>query len=469
MTPERLTVAAILLFGLLVGFRPVAGMDYHFHLAMGRAHLAEGPRLAADPLTVLPTLRPPDMGAWGSATLMAWIDRIAGTVGVQVLFAALTALYFLSAYLLGLRFLERRELAFLLFAVAAAAATHRIRMRPDLFSLLGVLLLLALLLEKPTRSRAVRLFVLVLVWAQLHPGVLIAPVLAGIVAVGPDFRRRLHQPLLAVAALCLTPRGPVDSLDLLYETLRARALVSEWNPLWALPFDEFAYAWFLVAACGAAFVWASPRLWQRRPGLWGLAGFGLLGPFRGYRLIHLLVPSLLVSLTALRSVIPRGPWARRVIWSVAVLLLLAVPFRDRVERAWACRRFGLSPFAALYEPNYPVQATSFLMDTGMEGRVFTPVRWGGYVGLHLSPPARMAHDGRVSLFGVELARELLGWRRAGRLDRLSDEFGVEILVLPTEDATVPGGRWVAVYSDPTAVVFIDRRGRHGPANLDRLR
>ncbi len=469
MTPERLTVAAILLFGLLVGFRPVAGMDYHFHLAMGRAHLMEGPRLETDPLTILPTIRPPDMGAWGAATLMAWLDRLAGTAGVQALFASLTALYFFLAYRLGRRHLERRELAFLLFAVAAAAATHRIRLRPDLFSLVGVLWLLSLVLEEPTRRRAVFVFLLVLVWAQLHPGVLIAPVLAGIVAVGPEFRRRWHQPILAAAALCLTPRGPVDTFDLLFETLKARSLVSEWNPLWALPFKDYAYAWVLVAACGLAFLSASRRLWRQTPGLWGLAGFGLLGPFRGYRLLHLVVPSLLVSLSALESMIPRGRWVRRSIWAAAVALVVAVPFKDRMERALACRRFGLSPFAALYEPNFPVQATRFLEETGLEGRVFTPVRWGGYVGLHLSPPPRLAHDGRVSLFGVDLARELSRWRRPGELGRLGEDFGIEILILPVEDANVPTGRWVPVHSDPVAVVFVDRRGRHGPANLERLR
>ncbi len=469
MTPERLTVAAILLFGLLVGFRPVAGMDYHFHLAMGRAHLAQGPRLKTDPLSVLPAIRPPDMGAWGAATLMAWLEGWGGTVAVQALFASLTALYFLLAYRLGRRHLDRRELAFLLFAVAAAAATHRIRLRPDLFSLVGVLLMLSVILDEPTPRRAVSLFFLVLVWAQLHPGVLIAPVLAGIVAVGPEFRRRWHQPVLAAAALCLTPRGPLDSLDLLFETLKARSLVSEWNPLWALPFKDYVYAWGLVALCGLAVLWASCSLWRRSPGLWGLAGFGLLGPFRGYRLMHLLVPSLLVSLSSLTSKIPRGPWARRFLWSAAVILLVAVPFKDRIERALACRRFGLSPFAALYEPNYPVQATRFLEETGLQGNVFTPVRWGGYVGLHLSPPPRMAHDGRVSLFGVDLARELLGWRRPGALGRLADDFGIEILVLPVEDANVPRGRWVPVHSDPAGVVFVDRRGRHGPANLERLR
>ena len=66
--------------GFLLAFRPLAGMDAPWHLAMGEAHLAEGLVLSHDPLSWIEGARPSDRGAWLGQVLFALAEELGFSV-----------------------------------------------------------------------------------------------------------------------------------------------------------------------------------------------------------------------------------------------------------------------------------------------------------------------------------------------------------------------------------------------------
>src|SRR5882757_9649283 len=83
--PMLVGAIAMAIVGFVVGFRPIADMDFHWHLAMGRVDLNHELDESRDPFTHLPIVRSVDLGYRLGDRLFALIDRAAGLRGVRVL------------------------------------------------------------------------------------------------------------------------------------------------------------------------------------------------------------------------------------------------------------------------------------------------------------------------------------------------------------------------------------------------
>lgn len=485
--------------GFLLAFRPLAGMDAPWHLAMGEAHLAEGLVLKSDPISWIEGARPSDMGAWLGQVLFALAEDLGGLGLARALVAAIAGLLLLVVQRIAHRRTGLRSLAALAVAITAALALHRFRLRPDVFSLLmAVLVLDRLDRGAPTanlaaaeadvaggRRRALHLFVLCALWTNLHPGVVVAPVFALAQWGMARFRAGGLAFLACLAGASLRPRGPLDLIDIAYETARTGPLVPEWQGLWAFDPLRFPGEWILLLLIGGATLatifWGSGasdgrRLEGRR--LLELMALGLGG--RAIRLLYFLAWPAIGTLERLAPLVRSRPGAGRAALILAALLVISMPGRDRFRAAAAAREAGLSPWADVYEPNYPVDAARFLAGRDLEGRLFHPVKWGGYLGRELAPRYRSAHDGRITYFGKERAAELLGFAEAARRPDLTEKHALEILVMPPgvirpEEVLGAGQRpdrvrrWVPVHADPVAAVFVDALGPHAETNLASLR
>lgn len=467
--PPRLGMSvAIFLLGFLTAYRPIAGMDFHWHLGMGRAYLEHGPRLDVDPHTHLPLVRAPDMGEWGGQVTFALLDRAGGVTAIRVMLAAV----FGGACLLTAALARRRtacvELVWLAVAVFIAAALLRIRGRPDVFSIAGVLVLLGLLDRAPSRRTTALFAALGLVWVNLHPGVVAAPALTALTAFGGRVRARLVQAAALALGACVSPRGPFTTVEIAWRTVRTGPLVPEFRSPFVQDPAAFADEWCLLAGVAATVVWAATRR-PRGAGALALAAAGLAMAARSTRLLYMLAPAFLAALPALDRAVRARPPRRRAAAALAAVLVLAFPVRDRLAAAASARDVGLSPFADLYEPRYPVEATRFLAAYDLRGNLFHPVGWGGYLGLHLAPRYRTAHDGRITLFGRELAEELLEFNDPRMRRVLTERLALEILVVPHSMIPRDDPRWVVVHSDPVAVVLIDSRGPNAEHNAAALK
>ena len=467
---------AIFALGFLVAFRPIAGMDFHWQLGMGRAYLEQGLWLDEDPFTFLPLIRACDMGTWGAQSLFAILDAVGGIGAVRILIGALGGTLYAVAFLTAYRRTKDRLAAFLVVAVVATASFQRLRGRPDLFSLIGVFLLFDFLDRPPGRRSTGRLFLLTLIWANLHPGAVVAPLVVAVRAISSGWRTRVPQIAAVTLAVCMTPRGPTETIRLAWHTARTGPLVPEWRPLWSQPFADFAGEWFVLVAVTVLVACPLFRLrpWQRGLTEWLAIGFA----WRATRLVYWIGPPLIETLARAQP----SRWShpvRRVVFGLAVVLLATGPVRDRLDAASRCRQVGLTPWADLFEPNYPIAAADFLENKNLEGRIYHPVQWGGYLGYRLAPKYRRAHDGRITLYGKDRAAELLAFNDPEQRRRLTETWHLEILVLPhgiigpDEIATPkilddPFHRWLPVYSDPVAAVYVDVRGRNWRHNRQAL-
>jgi hypothetical protein len=199
---------AIAFVGLLVGFRPIADMDFHWHLAIGRVDLAQGLDESHDPFTFLPIVRPVDLGYRAGDRLFALADGAAGLRGVQALCALAVAALYLQAFRLGLARTGTVAGGMLVAAAVAALSFERVQHRPDLFALVFVFLLVDWLGEAPGWKNAARIFALSALWANVHPSAPLAPALALASSIGGGWAR-LGGVLAAAAGVCLSAHGPL--------------------------------------------------------------------------------------------------------------------------------------------------------------------------------------------------------------------------------------------------------------------
>ena len=434
---------------------------------MGRAFLEQGLWLDADPASYLPMVRSIDMGAWGGQVLFAILESLGGLGAVQFLIAIVAALS--HVLVLSLAWRPRLGLVTALFAVAvfAACSFHRWRGRPDIFSLLFFLLILKLLTRPASRKDLLLYFLTCLCWINLHPGAILAPMFAALAAFGGQVGGRLRQALAALIAISLTPRGPLETWKLVRQTAATGPLVPEWQALWKQEFNVVWVEWITLVLLLSATVWLGRGAWRRSKGCVALAAFAVFMALGSLRLLYMILAltTLWQGSTSKRQ--------RQCLVVVTVFLVLALPLNKRWIWFQRCRDLGASPFVALYEPHYPVGAASFIAQYGLEGRLFHPVTWGGYLGLELTGKNQSAHDGRISLWGYDLAADLLDHRSAQRRAVLRERYGFEIIVevpgaLNPDEFVASGGRWLPVYSDIVAAVYLDVHGKHGSANKKRL-
>lgn len=197
---------------------------------------------------------------WLSQVLLALGQRLAGLPGVELIAAAavLGALALVYRLTVGPRLTR-----FILLAPALSVASCVWVLRPQVFSLLAIALLVWLIVRERWRW----LPLLFVVWANLHGGVVLGGLtLTAALAVAVlrwkfvgqagDGRRvralALAGALSGLATLC-TPLGARMLPYILLTARRSRAIeISEWAP--TLPVDVLGIAFWIVALAFAAIV-----------------------------------------------------------------------------------------------------------------------------------------------------------------------------------------------------------------------
>ena len=141
------------------------------------------------------------------------------------------------------------------------------------------------------------------------------------------------------------------------------------------------------------------------------------------------------------------------LWSVAAVLLTCwITFHGG--------RLGSRTFmdAHFDAKRFPVGAVSYLDTRNVEGSVFTPDSWGGYVIYRLYPRVKVAIDDRHDFYGEPFLRSYLrtmhvepGWQ--GFLK----EYPVAYAVVPQDSALAnimaETADWQRIYGDNVAVVY----------------
>jgi len=370
-------------------------------------------------------------------------------------------------------------------AAAGFAGHERFVERPHLFSLLGEVAILfaidTLAGEPPRPARAGGLVIAaVVVWANLHAGVFVAPMLLWLAAVGAGAEHRggpaarlAVTAVGAAAAALATPVG-FGIVHYLRLHLRLPALhpVDEFRPpSWTsdAPLIVFALATGLAMTAAALGGRRRPPRWHR---LLPVAGLGFLAARSvrfGADFALAAAPLLAVALTAvgrrLRLVAfsTRFP-ARAVATSLLVGLLAGATFVPRLA--------GTVPAdLGLDARELPLRALAFVDQHGLRDRMYNDFEIGAYLifdPVNGYPQHRVFVDPRLPAYPEEMHR-LLGRADVSRDEWAAamDRYGVESALLAYAGinrrvAWWDPERWALVFREGDARVFVRRLPRHLP-------
>jgi len=465
---------------------PISTDDAWWHLALGETYASEGPWPARDPLLHTAHADAPVQHEWlFDVALHAW-KRGLGLQGLRVLHVALV--WGIVALVLSAL---RRETSCLAMAAAGAcvflalAWPRLVQLRPDLVSMIGVLLLYRWALGPrwgPDRAAMVASVVLLLVWANLHSLfavglVMIASAAAaawlelGLIRLGERdadparlSARRLRARRLSLllcagfAATLANPRGIAQHLT--YFRSSADHAIWRIRDEW-LAFDPFSFAhyrgeisrlqWLLTDALIAGFLIAlgvaAWQLWRGRRRLsevlekldpaklaWALACVVAL--LVSIRFLWLGLFPLLVAQRA-RSALAqeRGvseSASRFRAAALALVIAVALPFSPKFQAfAAGIPRQPEAYFRQqAFHRKYHGSGVAFLEQTGFEGKLFNAYSMGGYLGYWLAPRAQTFIDGRTEHYAAKVVDDYAAINQGGRGSERShlellDDYGID--------------------------------------------
>ncbi len=431
-----MALLGLLLFVAGLCLAPLQETDIFFRLANGQQILA----LGGIPKRNLFSFTFPDHPYLDSAWLfdagVAGIHRVAGFPGLVLAKTGLVLLIFTAAFLV----LRRRGLGGVSAALGLAAAAFcmrdRLVERPHLFSLLGLVGVVALLPAlREGRRRAWWLVPLVAVWANFHAGAFLGPLViamvgAGLLAKGGVSRRVALTHAVAAGlctlALMATPVGAAIFRYLgFHSDIFALHPVDEFRSVsWLsdVPLLIFAAALSLLLAAGAL-----KRLFVPASDLVPVVGMAVLAG----RTVRFGADFILLGTLLLAPLWPRltarwsgclSPALHAQLDRACAVLLVVLALVPRVSD-WEKHR----PFFSidLDRASLPLAALDFVEKNGLRERMYNDFETGSFLIWQGFPRHRVFVDPRLPAYPHSF-HELLGRADVGRAEwtQHMDRLGV---------------------------------------------
>ena len=442
----RYRIVPILLFAALAvaALAPIRSYDLFWHLATGRWIVEQRALPRMDPFSIASDRTPWINGEWLFEVVLYGLYKAAGIAGL----AWLRALYVAGLFVAIFRAAaggEQRDAAkaLLLACIGFAGAAPLLDVRPSALAPLFVVLALTL------RS-APACALLTVVWINVHPSALLAPVLAALTC------RRVAPVIASAIALLANPFGwrAITAPIALMRYVRSGAFVNaEW-----LPSTPAAFPLLYITIILAAIAFATAA--DRRAHVWRIVLAGMFA---------------VLAISGARH---------QPLWYSAMPLLVAPALTFRIPRAVAYAAAAAAiVFAALLAPKhagllperFPIQSVARLQASGLRGNVYNADQFGGYLIWTFYPERRVLTDGRNELYHAllpEYDRARLderAWRallRKYRIDLAVDEYrppqqvrdavtGAE-RAMPASLAYWPRRDWALIAYDGVAMVFARR-------------
>ena len=437
-----------LLLGALLAYQPVHDMDLPMHVAAGRWILAHGvPH--ADPFSYTAAGRPWVDHEWLTQVLFALLEQVGGIEALKLLGCALVGVGLLLWRRAFAAAGAGRFASACLTLLLAILFTHRVHVRPHLLGF-GCEALFVHALFQPPRRRAVQALAGVgfVLWVQLHGGWLLALMAlgatAGVTLLRTGWRAALRPGLTACALgglACVNPAG-WRVFHAPFSVGGISPLIPEWWSVLAQDpsYDDKKLYTLLLAPLLALGLLAGAR--RAPPAALALALVcGFLG-LSSARFLYLLPAGLL-------------PWIHVPLWApltrpqprallvLALVLVLGKHVADRWQRLLALPG---GPGAAFFPRRFPEAATDALAAADFRGRVFAPPTWTSYLLYRLGERVRVCIDGRVEVYGADIARDML------RMDHTPDSHEI-VAKYPGDVVLTPIG-WMA--GGPPGHVLVQR-------------
>jgi hypothetical protein len=447
---SKILAVALLVVLVPAALVPITSYDFFWHLATGRWIVEHHALPLTDPFAVASDRTEWINGEWLFQTALYSVGSLkaaAWTYAIAV--AAMFAFAFFAA--------SRKSdwaIALVVTAFAFAGGFDRLDARPSTAA--AAILVVALVLLQ--RELDIAYVILTIVWINVHPSAVLAPLLALIV-------RRVHWlPLASAAALLVNPfgwKGVVAPLQLTLFVRGGTFVNAEWLPS---PVRLFPLLYISVAVGIAAFLISRKELW--RFVVFALLAYLAIAHVRNQGLYWAALPLLLTPM------VPQK-WTHR--WLAAAAI---------VPIAWV---FASSPHRVGLDPlNYPVDAVTQLRRANLPGNIYNPDQFGGFLIWAFYPERRALTDGRNELYHTYIAEyarartDSRAWHALlakYRIDLAVDEYREPLDVvdartqqhrsMPASLAYWPRKDWALIGFDRVAMVYA-RRAAFAPQVIEKL-
>ena len=370
-------IVALLAFLLIAvqAVAPIHSYDFFWHLATGRWIVEHHALPTTDPFALAASNDRWINGEWLWEIGAYAAHSIDGLKGISYINAIFVGLLFATAFWFSSR---ERDIGTAAFATAVAFAGGGLLLgvRPAAMAAMLIVLAIGILDRRGRLSSTVVLYVLVtIVWINVHPSALLAPLIAATTLIAD--RRRWRIPIASLAALLVNPFGwraiaaPVQLTQLIGT---GEFLNAEWLP--STP-DVFPVLYATIVGVVVLYLFSPPK----REDWWRVivfAGLTILAVkhVRNQGLYFAPLPLL----------IPRIQLKRQASYMLAALAIFPIA----VYRA--DRRAGVD------DERFPVRAVARLKALGLKGNIYNVDQFGGYLEWTFYPERRVLTDGRNELF-----------------------------------------------------------------------
>jgi len=505
-TIDRLTALLLPLLPALLGCFKIINSDIGFHVATGRAIDLFGRIPATNVLSFTQTAEPWVLHQWVPAYLFHLVDSQFGLLGLVLMKCAVLYATFLFLWLALRTRAESRWFALLWFVVAASAASCRFFVRPFIFSMLGLSIILYLFARFEQKERPAWLAAAAAVaglFASLHAGVLYGLLLflAFAVAAAAAWLATRRPPeetatmrnvvvaflvalLLCAVVVSLESPWGIESLSLPFRFTANEYYhqhLAEFRPL---PFDLaiYPFAWILLVGCGVmlcVFAYHTYATLAITKGLrcfafelFAAAGFAFL-LLRHQRLVYAFSLVAAFVLARWSNALVRQPGWRR--WMDGLVCAAAVAAAaSGLLIQFSDARFG----PGVDDRFYPRRIIEFVQQKGLPDNAYVSDSWGGHWLWAFYPERRAFYDNRLEAYSFDFFRnayQSIRYGEDGWQDKL-DSYGVNTMVLkystPGErkfqegrlnvrDLAFISPRWRLVFWDDIGMVLVKNEGTPG--------
>jgi hypothetical protein len=375
---KRMVAAVLFVLVAIAAVGPIRSYDYFWHLAAGRWIVEHHALPRFDPLALASAHIPWINGEWLYQIVLYALHGIAGAGGISIASALLVAAIFTAGFVFASREQEI-GVALLVAAIAFAGASDRLGVRPAATAALLIVVALGLLGSHLRLTPLTIAYACVtIVWINVHPSALLAPVLAMITML-IDVRRWVVV-MASAAALLVNPYGwnaIVAPLRLTSEVRGGAFVNAEW-----LPSSWTFFPLLFVTMAIALLLFIVPP--NKRANAWRFVMFAILAALayryiRNQGLYFAALPLLIPPLGKLRPRISNA-------LAACALLPLAWAFHHDVHR------LGVD------DERFPTRAVAALRAYQFGGNIYNADQFGGLLEWTFYPARRAMTDGRNELF-----------------------------------------------------------------------
>ncbi|HKS22724.1 MAG TPA: hypothetical protein VJZ76_08005 [Thermoanaerobaculia bacterium] len=455
---KRLAALALFVLVAIAALGPIRSYDYFWQLAAGHWIVDHHALPKADPLALASEQKEWIDGEWLWQAAAYVAHNAGGDQAMSIYHALFVGAIFAVAFL----FTESDiGIALALCALAFAGASDRLGVRPATDAALFTVVAIGLLSSR-WRYAPIAYAALTILWINVHPSALLAPLLALIAM-------RWIAAGVSAVALLVNPYGwkAIAAPFELSALIRKGEFVNaEWLPS---PFATFPLLYITIAALVLVFLATK----EKRANLWRMAMFVLLAALavryvRNQGLYFAALPLLVPPVRKLSRTLSMG-------FAIAALVPLG----------WAMQRYDHSTGA---DPAYfPLRAVAKLKSYALPGNIYNVDQFGGLLEWTFYPQRRTLTDGRNELFAQFIAddanahRDSRAWHAMiARYDlALSvDEYAREKMevvdvqsnerrMLPASLVRYRRRDWALIAFDDVAMVFA-RRDKFPAEVLERI-